>query len=29
MAAHDLELDSLSVEFNCANLEVDTDCGDE
>ena len=29
MAAHDLELDSLSVEFNGAYLEVDTDCGDE
>ena len=29
MVAHDLEFDSLSVEFNGAYLEVDTDCGDE
>ena len=29
IAAYYLEFDSFSVEFNCAYLEVDTDCGDE
>lgn len=29
ITTHNLQLDALPVQFNCANLEVNTDSGDK